>query len=65
MFCNYGVEVIPHLSVLRILTIAFYISVYMRKSNRLILLNIPLKRQFILLLLHIYVLGYLMIEGVV
>lgn len=49
MFCNYGVEVIPHLSVLRVLTIAFYISVFMRKSNRLILLNIPLKRQFILL----------------
>lgn len=49
MFCNYGVEVIPHLSVLRVLTIAFYISVFMRKSNRLILLNVPLKRQFILL----------------
>lgn len=48
-FCNYGVEIFPHLSVLRSLTFIFYISVFIRKNDRLVLMKIPLKKQFVLL----------------
>lgn len=49
-FCNHGVEILHHLSVLRILIFAFYISVFIRKSDRLILLKIPLRKQFVFIL---------------